>query len=391
MMNVIRYIGTYLTRLVMHILSFVPVKKNRIVFNSFCGLQYSCNPKYISEGLEKAYPGEFEIIWLLERPQQYTNVLDKHFKIARATRINRMRYLLTANVSVINAGNIYASAPLRHGQLHINTWHGGGYYKQVGLDESEKTSLEKSLTKLSSKNTSQFVSSSKCFTENVIRRSFAYDGEVLDVGYPRNDIFFNGDRDEIRGKVFAYFGIDIACKITIYAPTYRYENTEEQPIPDFEILKATASKRFGGKWVVLFRTHFLSPITADQDDVYDATYRPDMPDMQELLMASDMLITDYSSSIWDFSFTGRPCLLYTPDLDTYTASRGFGLDIYEWGFPVCRTEQELFDAIGSFDLAAYQTSMQQHHIALGSYEDGHATEKICRIIHEHCFGMADPK
>ena len=104
------------------------------------------------------------------------------------------------------------------------------------------------------------------------------------------------------------------------------------------------------------------------------------PDMQELLCACDVLITDYSSSIWDYSFTYKPCFLYVTDLEKYTSERGFGKDIYSWGFPVCKTDEELYQAIINFDEDKFKKKMKKHHEDLGSFEDGYATKRVCEYL-----------
>ena len=102
--------------------------------------------------------------------------------------------------------------------------------------------------------------------------------------------------------------------------------------------------------------------------------------MQDLLLVCDILITDYSSSIWDYSFTYKPCFLYTTDLEQYTSERGFGRDIYTWGFPVCKNDEELYQAIINFDEDDFRMKMQKHHDDLGSYENGNATQYVCEYL-----------
>ena len=93
-----------------------------------------------------------------------------------------------------------------------------------------------------------------------------------------------------------------------------------------------------------------------------------------------MLITDYSSSIWDYSFTNRPCFLFVNDLEKYGADPGFCTDIHNWGFPICLNNSELCDAISSFDERVFKQKMKEKHEYYGSYETGTATEKFCQLI-----------
>ncbi len=379
---VVNNIITFILRLMQFI---VPIKGNRIVFASYSGEQYSGNPKYISEYLLKKYDGKFEIIWLFLHPEQYGDLDGSEIKIDKYNFFNRAKYILTSKAIIINSGNMFCWAPQRKGQLRINTWHGGGYYKLTGGSEKEKNYFYKRNLEHSSKHTSYFLSTNRCFTEHEIREDFYYQGKVLNIGFPRNDIFFHGNANEIRKKVCSYFNINEKCKIMMYAPTYRYNKEAPLIIPDFEKLKQVVSQHFGGDWVVLTRMHYVTKFNINNKNTVDANYHPGAPDMQELLMSCDILISDYSSCIWDYSFTYRPCFLFTPDLKEYTADRGFGIDIYKWGFPVCETEQELYEAVKNFDKDVFRKSMDMHHESLGSFEKGNACEIMGQLIYNYCY------
>ena len=136
---------------------------------------------------------------------------------------------------------------------------------------------------------------------------------------------------------------------------------------------------FGKDAVFLFRCHHLSSERTADARIIDVT---EYPDMQGLLLISDMLITDYSSSIWDFSFTGRPCFLFVPDLDKYSSYRGLDTDIHNWGFPVCTDNSSLSNAIRDFDSERFNCAMDRHHSDLGSFEEGNATERLCAFLAE---------
>ncbi len=382
----IKLIFLHILHLAMRLGCVFPIKKNRIVFTSQMGKQYSCNPRYISEYLECQYPKQFEIIWLLNEPKKYQFLEDRGIKVVDNHSLKKIYFELTAKVSLINIGNKYSRIPLRKNQIHVNTWHGGGYYKLSGLSEKNIEKFESYKFIVAAKNTSYFLSTNQFFTDKEIREDLGYKGKVLNIGFPRNDIFFHGNYTKMHRKVCDYFGIEDDCKIIMYAPTFRYnDNISKYVIPDFKALKKIAEDRFGGNWIVLTRMHYFSQFAIQTEYTFNANYRPDLPEMQELLAACDMLISDYSSCIWDYSFTYRPCLLFTPDLDEYTAERGFGIDIYDWGFPVCKTEQELWDAIENFDEISFRRAMERHHNNLGSFEHGDATEIMGKLIYDFCF------
>ena len=104
--------------------------------------------------------------------------------------------------------------------------------------------------------------------------------------------------------------------------------------------------------------------------------------MQELLLISDLLITDYSSSIWDMIHGGKKVLLYTPDLDEYLKYRGFHVDIKEWNIPYFKTNEELIAYISSNDFKNMEEMIENHKIRFGSFEHGNATQKIVELLEE---------
>lgn len=108
------------------------------------------------------------------------------------------------------------------------------------------------------------------------------------------------------------------------------------------------------------------------------------PDMQELLCATDILITDYSSCMWDFSLMYKPCFIYANDLEEYKIERNFHTPIKEWPFPLSINNDELIKNINDFDNNKYIKKVKEHHEKLGSYENGQASKKMCILINSIC-------
>ncbi len=200
----------------------------------------------------------------------------------------------------------------------------------------------------------------------------------LECGMPRNDFLINGTDKDIKGKVYRYFGLDPEKKIVLFAPTYR--GVEGNANFDLEIdvegcLKALQD-RFGGEWVFLMRKHhFVEHVKTD--GCIDAG---DYPDMQELLYTVDVFITDYSSTIWDYSLTKKPGFLFAPDFDKYEQERNFYSDPATWAFPIAKTNPELQRLIREYDDEESREKIRKHHELLGDTESGHASEIVCRKI-----------
>lgn len=372
------YIGC--TRILRFLLRFFPHRpfhKKRIVFTSYLGKQYSCNPKYICEYMLKHAP-EYELVWAFQNPEQYQELENLGITIVKYNSPTFIRLCLSSGYIITNVRDLN-HIPFTSRQHVINTWHGGGAYKTVGSSTASQTIAERLRQNIAHQTPLTFLSSSKAFTELTIQKSFHHNGAILECGMPRNDLLINGHRPDIRQKVFEYFQIPQDHHLLIYAPTYREDKTVADYSFETSAVKKVLSERFGGTWSILFRCHYylVEEACALSSDYINAS---DYPDMQELLYASDILITDYSSSIWDFSFTKRPCLLYATDLDNYQISQGFYTDIHTWPFPLAESNQELLKNILNFDLDAYLHAISKHHQELGSFEHGTACYQILDYI-----------
>lgn len=373
---IIRLVTIYMLRILIHAMHVFPVKKGRIVFNGYRGQEYSCNPKYLSEFVENKNSGEFEIIWAFRRPQEYDFLTKRGIKVVKYSSLRRMFYEATAQFSINNVGS-FSWLPLRKGQIHINTWHGGGCYKKVSLGEKKNNYFFKKSLIMTARETSYFISSSRFFSDVIIPNDFGYHGKLLEVGMPRNDILINEkNTGTYRKSICRQYQIPEENRIILYAPTWRYDRMEEIVLPDVGRVKKAAEKRFQGPCTVLFRAHanLKAVLTGEFVDVSEYA------DMQILLLISDMLLTDYSSCMWDFSLMLKPCILFVPDLLKYKKERGFVVDIEEWGFPICKNDRELEEVIIMLDEAEYKEKIRAHHTSLGSYEKGNASEAVYKLI-----------
>ena len=142
-------------------------------------------------------------------------------------------------------------------------------------------------------------------------------------------------------------------------------------------------KKFGGKWVVLLRFHFkLRSAKIPKKYLNNVVNVTDYPDMQELLCACDLGITDYSSWMCDYVLTRRPGFLFVSDLKDYKDERGFYYPLTSTPFKVCETTEELVDAIKKYDEKEYQKSVDKFLKDRGCYEDGKVSSKVVKKIEE---------
>lgn len=345
-----------------------PVKPNRIFVMNYIGSRYSCNPKYICKAMYEQYGDSFEVFWALKDTAVWDTIDLPNVHPVKTGSLRMFYYMYTAAVVITNNG--WAPKHTKRKQLVLNTWHGGGCYKRVDNKISEKIT--------------HMTSCAEVFTQKVLREDFRFEGVVLPSGMPRNDIFWGDDLDAVKRKVYAQLDISPDKMTVMFAPTWRDGKKEAVALPDISELRAACRERFGRDCVFLFRAHYYMSQSETGTWVDVSSYT----DMQELLAATDLLITDYSSMIWDYSFTYRPCFLFVPDLEWYQRERGLESDIDTWGFPVCRTQQDLYEAIRRFDNAQFHKAMEEHHSALGSYENGTAGKAVAEVLQKHCAALA---
>lgn len=371
-------------RVLLRALWIFPVKKNRIVLTAFNAKQYGCNPKYISEYLQTNYPEKFEIIWAFASPNDFLYLKEKKIKLVKFNSPLFFYCFATARIMITNTG-LPSHLIVRKRQTLLNTWHGSGAYKKCGVDAKDADTFTVKKIALAGKDTTYLISGCKRFSE-VMSHSILMPKEMfLEIGLPRNDILLRPHAEQIR-RVRDFYQIPAETRLLLFAPTFRgstkHAEKEEQSLAIQACLSAL-SHRFGGSWRALYRAHyFTSTSVPTTDTVINVS---GYPDMQELLCAADVLITDYSSCMWDMSLTGKPCFLYAPDVEAYQRQRDFYTPISEWPFPLAKSNSELAEQIAAFDEAQYAAAIREHHADFGSFETGHATEDIAKMIDKICF------
>jgi CDP-glycerol glycerophosphotransferase len=205
--------------------------------------------------------------------------------------------------------------------------------------------------------------------------------KFLSIGMPRNDILFNVPDLVIR-KVKDHFNLKNNKKIVLYAPTFRgdYRKADTMTFSiNISYLQKALKSKFGYDFLVLYRSHIYDKTKYDTENE-NVILASEYPDIQELLCAADVLITDYSSSMWDFSLTLKPCFIFAPDLTHYEQAMGFYTPIEDWPFPFAKTNEQLIRNIIKFDNMRYIELVKKHHHDLGSYETGTAAKQFCERV-----------
>lgn len=378
-MDFIHYLIKRGLHIVLHFFWIFPIKKNRLLLLNELSFTYGDNLKYINEYINEKYRGKYEVIFPLTEKKEAENA---NLLYVKPYSLKYFKYLLTSSVILTSGGGV-SYLPKRKKQLIINTWHGGGPYKKTGNAVFHNKWYEKEL-KMQRKNVQYMVSSCNLCTV-IENKAMLFESEAcLPFGMPRNDIFF-ASNNNIKKKVFETFGLDEKTKLILFAPTFRtdvsdFTDSVKYHVSDInydKLLEALFNK-FGGDWKLAIRLH--PKLRNKEIDVTNALNLTNYPDMQELLYAADVVITDFSSLMWDFSLTKRPCFLYADDIDEYERTRGFYMPSKLWPYPIARNNEELIKNIETFNLEKYQKDVEKHHEECGSYEKGTACESILNMI-----------
>ena len=381
MIEYIKLAIIFLLRILLKLFYIFPICENRIVFISFYGKQYSCNPKYLFEYIYQNYGSLFQYVWCLNSRELFPDKY-KSVKLVKYLSLGHIWYALTSKYYFDNQFFVPFFDKKKE-QLFVNTWHGGGAYKKLAVNlkfySKKRIQCMTGLLKIRAKQTSHVISSCKSFTDSIAMEWGMPKDYFLPIGMPRNDIFFSINNEK-RNKILEQFEIDKKLKIVLYAPTFRgnQKNPEDTDFTlDIKMLLNVAGTKFNNDFILLYRVHSLFVFKRIPDGIINASQ---YPDMQELLCAADILITDYSSCIWDFSFTYNPCFIYAPDVKKYQEEQGFYTPIEEWPFPLAETNEQLVENIINFDEEKYEYAVKKHHADLGSYEIGTACEQFCRAV-----------
>lgn len=361
-----------------------PVKKNWVLFESFFGKNYSDSPKYIYEYLAKNYSNNYKFIWVIDK--KGTNIPYKHKEIKRYG-ILYSYYMAKCGYFVFNTRQPgwYIK---RKNTTFLETWHGTPLKKLV-FDQEEVTAaspLYKEQFYRQGKKWDYLIAANQ-FSSETFRRCFMYPNEMLEYGYPRNDIMHDPNREELAANLRKKLGIPEGKKTILYAPTWRddefYGSGQYKFTLKLDLPKMKAA--LGEEYMILLRTHYYIADSIDVTGVEDfAMNFSKYDDISELYLISDICITDYSSVFFDYANLRRPMLFFTYDLDKYRdVLRGFYIDMFtEVPGPLLFTTEEVIDAIKNIEnvKAKYAKTYDKFYERFCAWEDGHAAENCVKKV-----------
>jgi CDP-glycerol glycerophosphotransferase len=343
-----------------------------VLFQSWGGT-FSDNPRAIAERLHERRPG-LRQIWAAEEAAESSLP-----EWALPVRPGSREYLAALGV----ARHVVANTHLpdyfrkRDGTVYLQTWHGTPL-KRIGLDipDPGRGLGPKYIARLHNDVAKwDVLLSPNAFSTPIFRAAFGFEGRIIESGYPRNDLLASPESPPTRRAVRSALGIADGTLVVLYAPTLR-DGAQFEMALDL----ARMRRRLGDRHLVLVRLHpTVAARIADGDDVraLDVSAHSDI---RELYLAADVLVTDYSSAMFDFAVTGKPMLFYTYDLAEYRDDvRGFYFDFERTApGPLLSTTDEVCDALADLDRVAEAHAPAYARFAerFCALEDGDAAGRV---------------
>lgn len=376
----VRYLGFYFTN---------RVDDKLIVFESYMGRQYACNPKAIYEEiLRDSKYNNYRFVWAFRDVSKYFNILDnERTAIVKYGSKEYYKYYAKALYWVTNS-RLNESIIKKKNQVYIQCWHGTPL-KKLGYDidvvgGNAMNSLKDIRNKYrkDSKRYSYMISPSAFCTEKFSSAFKLKDNSIIkELGYPRNDFLYKFTNDDV-SRVKSFFCISKNKKVILYAPTWRDDQHKSgvgytyRVNMDFDNLK----KSLADDYVILFRAHYFVANEIDFSKYEGFIYNvSDYDEINDLYIISDLLITDYSSVFFDYANLKRPIIFYMYDYEEYKHKlRDFYIDFKELPGKVVKEEKDLVKAIRGVERFKYDKKYERFNNKYTYLDDGCASKRVVK-------------
>ena len=354
----------------------------RIVYNSFNG-RYSDSPAAVHQGLLRR-GDEHEHLWLRDPMRE------GGFPAGTSTRQIHTPSAVAALESadlVISDSHLEMDWTKKPGARYVQTWHGTPL-KRVHADIVKPLPGMTEWLSLDVDRWDVLLSPNRHSTA-ALRSAFGWQGPVLETGYPRNDVLLSADAPGIRARVRHDLSLTGEQTAVLYTPTFR-DDILAQRGPEAETALALDAAFIEGleqDCVLLVRLHYKlrgRAVLPEHPRVRDVSHHPDVAD---LYLAADAMVTDYSSTMFAVAVTGKPLIFFPYDLDRYQRLRGFYFDLSEQApGPVVRTPEQLLDSLRNPSALAreHAPAYRRFQERFCHLDDGHATRRFLDHVIPTC-------
>lgn len=355
-------------------LCIFPIQSNKVVMDNFYGRGYGDNPKYIAEELRKR--GGYQIVWLCN---DLTEKFPEGIQVVKRHSARSFYEAATAKAYVMNmrSGKLTKK---RKNQIFLQTWHGSVALKKVEKDAVDSMPAQYIYHAQEDGRVADGILVDGKPNEDLFKRSFwlSSDCELLRFGTPRTDVLLNEkDNASLKERVRNALGIDSDSYFVLYAPTFRSGESVASYLSDFSSIRKAFEDKYG-KTTMAVRLH---PNLREAESAIEWVKNCGLidasayPDADELVIAADCLITDYSSIAYDFAVISKPVFLYVNDMDDYISDRGVYDIFYEQPFRLNRDMDMLLEDISQRTADSYAASLSRFYEKYPTYNDGRAASR----------------
>ncbi|MER5445639.1 bifunctional glycosyltransferase family 2 protein/CDP-glycerol:glycerophosphate glycerophosphotransferase [Streptomyces sp. NPDC002764] len=353
-----------------------PIDPNLAVYCAYWGRGYACNPAAIHAKARELAP-HIRSVFLVEPDQAHTLPKDIEYAVIGSAKywdvLARAKYL-------VNNANFADAVVKREGSVHLSTQHGTPL-KKMGVDQATYpvvAAATGSFAKLLARvDRWDYNLTSNRHSTEMWERAFPAAHETLEYGYPRNDVYYTATADDV-ARARRELGVPEGKTAVLYAPTHRDYHTGFETGLDLEAFCEEA----GEDVVVLLRAHYFYDRGGARNTgrIIDVTAHRSAEDV---CLAADALITDYSSIMFDYANLDRPMVVYVDDWDVYRETRGVYFDLLELPpGPVARTPEELARVFrdGSWAGPESRAARAVFRERFCQFDDGRASERVVRRV-----------
>lgn len=348
------------------------IRNNRVIFLNYYGRGYGDSCKYIAEELLKNE--NLDIVWSVSKKN---NDIPKRIRQVKYFSF-RWIYEMVTSKCWINNSRFPSYVRKRKKQCYIQVWHGGLALKKIEFDA---VNLPKKYVKnmLNDNKMIDYLISNSTFCTNMYRKSFKYNGVILEYGTPRNDCLIN-NKDILKKRALENLNLSSQHKVLLYVPTFRSEYKQNPYDINFEKVMELLKKKYSCDWNILIKLH---PNIKDSKKYISSNNLLDVSnysDLQELICLADLVITDYSSTMFESVIADKPVILYANDIEEYKRDRGLYFEFSDLPFPLVENNEELYDFLKNENIENIKNKYDRFINKVGLKEEGKASKMVSSLI-----------